>query len=343
MSVQPLQLARVGLLYHGNVATSQINQTQKTLLDLEQQLSTGKRLSQPSDSPGDAAVAMQLQKTLDQRQAYLTNLQHGQSALSEVDSTLGSLTDLLQQAQNIASSSVGSDVSADQRKANGAIIDSLYSQALTTANKQFNGVYLFAGDKSTDAPFVNTAGGVQFVGSTNVLQNTDENNTNLAFMVNGAEVFGALSSRVQGSVNLAPNLTAQTRLVDLNGASGNGIQPGSIILSNGTITKTIDLSKADTIGDVVNAINAAGVGGITASLCVQGLTLSAQPATTSRSRRRDRHDCNGPWHSQRRRGRSRSADRRRELAAQSHGADAAFGAARRGGHRPDQRLEDHQW
>jgi len=46
---------------------------------------------------------MQLQKTLDQRQAYLSNLQNGQSALSEVDSTLGSLTDLLQQAQNIAS------------------------------------------------------------------------------------------------------------------------------------------------------------------------------------------------------------------------------------------------
>src|SRR5689334_12303152 len=128
MSVQPLQLARVGLLYHGNVATSQINQTQKTLLDLEQQLSTGKRLAQPSDSPGDAAVAMQLQKTLDQRQAYLANLQHGQSALSEVDSTLGSLTDLLQQAQNIASSSVGSDVSADQRSANAAIVDTLYNQ-----------------------------------------------------------------------------------------------------------------------------------------------------------------------------------------------------------------------
>ncbi len=274
MSIQPLQLARVSLLYHGSVATSQIDQTQKSLADLEQQLSTGKRLSQPSDSPGDAAVAMQLQKTLDQRQAYLSNLQNGQSALSEVDSSLGSLTDILQQAQNIASSSVGSDVSADQRSANAAIVDTLYNQALSLANTQFNGAYIFAGDKSTDAPFISTAGGVQFVGSTNLLQNTDENNTNLAFMVNGANVFGALSSRVQGSATLTPNLTPQTRLADLSGANGNGVQPGSIILSNGTVSQTIDLSKADTVNDVVNAINAAGVGGITAAISGQGFTLT---------------------------------------------------------------------
>jgi flagellin-like hook-associated protein FlgL len=165
-------------------------------------------------------------------------------------------------------------VSDQQRKDNAAIVDTLYNQALTIANTQFNGTYIFGGDKSTSAPFVSTPGGVQFVGSTNVLQNTYAPSTNLAFMVNGANVFGALSSQVQGNVDLTPDLTAQTRIADLRGTNGSGVQLGSILLSNGTVTKSVDLSKADTVNDVVNAINAAGVGGITASLSGQGFSLT---------------------------------------------------------------------
>lgn len=274
MSIQSIPIARVGLLLSGRITASQVDSTQAQLLAVEEQLSTGKSINAPSDNPSNAAVAIQLQKTLDLRQGYLINLQTGQSQLSEVDSTLGNLTDLLQQAQNIASSSVGSDVTQQQRQANAEVVKTIYHQALSIANTQFNGSYIFGGDKSNAQPFVSTPGGVQFVGSSTVLANTDDPSTNLAFMVDGSQVFGAVSSRVQGSVNLSPNLTALTRISDLGGATNTGVQPGSIVLSNGTVTKTIDLSGADTIGDVVNAINAAGVGGITASITGQGLTLT---------------------------------------------------------------------
>ena len=118
------------------------------------------------------------------------------------------------------------------------------------------------------------SGGVQFVGSTTVLQTTVDTTTQVSFMVSSADVFGAASSQVQGAADLTPDLTAQTRLSDLRGADGNGFAPGEMELGNGATSKIVDLSHSDSLGDVVNAINAAGVGGITASLTGQGITLT---------------------------------------------------------------------
>ena len=43
------------------------------------------------DDPGNAAIVQQLQKTLEQRQSFLTNFERAKNHLSEVDSTLGDL------------------------------------------------------------------------------------------------------------------------------------------------------------------------------------------------------------------------------------------------------------
>jgi flagellar hook-associated protein 3 FlgL len=275
MAILPLQLARVSNLLRTNVATGSISRTQQQLLDVQNQLSSGKRLNAPSDDPGASAIAQQLRKTLEQRQAYADNIKQAGDQLGEVDSTLGDLGDLLRQAQTIASANVGSDVTADQRASASAVIQALYNQMLDLGNKSFEGIYFFGGDRSTEPPFVEEGGGVKFVGSPTVLENRFDENSNLSFMVDGSEVFGALSTRVQGRVDLSPALSNATRLSDLRGASGDGVSPQSIVLSDGATSKTIDLSTADTIGDVVNLINNAAVGTISANTSGQGITLTA--------------------------------------------------------------------
>jgi flagellar hook-associated protein 3 FlgL len=274
MSIDPIQLARVSTLSRSNLATQQIDQTQQQLQETQLELSTGKRLNVPSDDPGDSSVVMTLQKSMDKQNAYLTNVQQAQSQLGEMDSTLGDLNSLITQTQTIASQNGGSEVSADQRAAAAAVVQTLYTQAVSIGNKEFEGSYLFGGDKSTTAPFLSTNGGVQFVGSTSLLQNTIDQNSSLAFQVSGADVFGALSSRVTGTADLTPALTATTRVSDLRGATGAGVHLGTIQIGNGTTTKSVDLSQADTMQDVVNSINAAAVGNITASIGGNHLVLS---------------------------------------------------------------------
>lgn len=266
MAILPLQLARVSNLLQSSVTLNQAPRLQQQLLEVQNQLSTGQRLSAPSDDPGAAAIIMQLQKTLDQQKSYDDNLTQANNFLGETDSTLGAITDQLRQAQSLASANVGSDVTPDARASAAAVVQSIYTQMLSLANTQYQGMYIFGGDKANTAPFVESNGGVTFVGSSTVLQNAVDQNSTAPLQVSGSDVFGAQSTRVQGTADLSPAMTTATRLGDIQGSTQTGVHPGIISLSNGTITATVDLTHADSIGDVINAINAAGVGGVTASI-----------------------------------------------------------------------------
>ena len=274
MAILPLPIARVSDQLRTNVALSSITKTQSDLLTVQNQITTGQKVNTPSDDPAAAAIIQQLQKTLSQRATYAKSLQSATSQLGAVDSSLADLTDLVQQAQTIASQNVGSDVSADQRKTAAALVNNLIGRTQAIGNKEFSGVYLFGGDRSTIAPFANRGAGVQWVGSANILQNDFDENSRLPFTVNGQNVFGALGAQVAGTVNLSPAIAADTRLSDLRGAINNGIAPGGIRLNNGTTAVDIDLSSAGTVGDVVNAINAVGLSGVTASLGANGIQLA---------------------------------------------------------------------
>src|SRR5262245_39477539 len=122
MAILPVNLARVSNQLRVSVANSTIARTQQQLLDVQNQLSTGKKLNLPSDDPGNAAIAQQLRKLLEQREAYSTNLTAAGNQLGEVDSTLDQLGDLLQESQTIASANVGSDVTDGARESAAAIV-----------------------------------------------------------------------------------------------------------------------------------------------------------------------------------------------------------------------------
>jgi flagellar hook-associated protein 3 FlgL len=275
MSIAPIPISRVSNLQSSNAALQQISITQQQLQLVEEQLSTGLRVNQPSDDPSSAAMIQQLQLTAAQQANYISNVNAAQSQLGETDSTLSDLTSLLQQAQTIASANVSSTVTAAARASAATVVDSLYSQALTMANKEFNGTYLFAGDLQTQPPYVAATGGVQFVGSTTTLKTTIDQNSQLEYQISGADIFGGTSSQVTGTSVLSPALLGTTRLSDLQGATNSGFSPGSIQIGNGTASATIDLSNASTINDVLNAINNAALPGVTASPGQYGIVINS--------------------------------------------------------------------
>ncbi|HEY0007538.1 MAG TPA: flagellin, partial [Tepidisphaeraceae bacterium] len=221
-----------------------------------------------------------VRKTLEKREAYETNLSKANANLSEVDFTLGDVSDLLLQAQQLASANVGDSVTADERAGAAAVVKSIASQLFALGNKSFEGSYLFAGDRLDQAPFVENDGGMQFVGSRTKLQNDYDESTTEDFQVDGNKVWGALSTRIEGNSGAAPSAGSLTRLGDLNGTTGHGIRPGSIQISNGTGSVVVNLNNADTLGDVASEINAANFGAITAAISADGtgLTISGGAA-----------------------------------------------------------------
>ncbi|MDH5789818.1 MAG: flagellar hook-associated protein FlgL [Nitrospinota bacterium] len=100
---------------------------------------------------------------------------------------------------------------------------------------------------------------------------------------NTAQSLGILSvsdGNIVGS-DLNPVITAATLISDLDG--GNGLTLGQIDIVNGALSATVDLSVATTVGDILTAINGAGVN-VTASINSQGNALqvvSNDPTTTA--------------------------------------------------------------
>jgi flagellar hook-associated protein 3 FlgL len=275
MTILPLDTARVSQLLSTSINTQNINSVQSQMLTVQQELSTGKQVNQPSDNPSSAAIIQQLQKTLDYSTQYSSNITQGTNQLNEVDSTLGNLTTLLTQAQSIASANVSNTVSPSARASAAEVVDSIYQQVLTMANQQYEGKYLFGADNAANAPYNASSGGVEFVGSSTVLQNTIQQGTNLAFQVSGDQVFGGESPSISAGTALNPQLQATDRISDLAGTSGNGVTLGTIRIGNGTTSVNVDLSGASSVGDVISDINAAAIPGVTASLTQNGIQLNA--------------------------------------------------------------------
>jgi len=145
-------------------------------------------------------------------------------------------------------------------------------------NQLFRGRYLFAGSNTVVQPFVETQAGIVYQGDQRTISSYSDINALFNTNVTGDAAFGGFSQQVQGFSDLNPVLTAATPLSQLNG--GKGVNLGSLQVSDGTNSKTIDLSTAKTVGDVVKLLDANPPAGrtLTTEITPTGLTLQLDAA-----------------------------------------------------------------
>ena len=260
----------VSMQMQGSLLLGNLQNSQASLLQVEQQLSSGQRLSLPSDDPAAALGIVSLKRQISDSQNYSSNLNFATGILGQADSSLSSLNTLINQAQSIASSQIGANSTPDQRAAQAQVVDSLMQQAQDLANTQYQGQSIFGGQNGSQNPFVSAGGGYKYQGTSTGQTVLTPTGGAIPVTLSGDQVFGAISSQVVGYQNLTPALTASTRLADLGGATGKGVTPGAINLTVGGTTTTIDLSNAATVNDAVTELNA-------------GLTAAGSDATVSLS------------------------------------------------------------
>ncbi len=218
MSIVPLSAARVSLQLQGSTLLGTLENTQSNMLTVQNQLSTGNRLSQASDDPAAALGIISLKQQIANNTSYSANLGSVSSFLGQADSSLGSLSTLINQAQSIASSQVGAGSTPDQRAAQAQVVNSLLSQALDIANTRSQGQAIFGGQNGIDDPFVAVGGGYKYQGTTTQQGILTPAGGTIDYTISGDQAFGAVSSQVVGYKNLTPALIAGTRLADLGGA-----------------------------------------------------------------------------------------------------------------------------
>lgn len=247
MSVLPANIARVPSLLTSQLVLSNLNRTNLSLLDVQSQLASGRRVNRPSDDPVAAAAIGVLDDALARAQQRGRNLSAADTLLSTLDSSLGSVTDLVRQAQSIASSQIGVNSDATTRAQQAVVVDSLIQTLLTSANTQDRGtgLYLFGGGSATDRPFNSSALGVRYTARGDGLVTDLGLGDGVRITMAGQNAIGETSARQRGLSNLSPALTADTPVSALRGARGLGVQPGPITLRfNSGPSATVDLTGA---------------------------------------------------------------------------------------------------
>ena len=279
MAVSPINIARVSQGLRTNFTIESLRRNQRDVFLSQTQIATGRTFVNPSDDPVGAARVVDLSHALSQQNQFRANLQYGDNSLSAADAAIGEINDLLVQASSIALQNVSNLTSAAERSAEAELIANIRHQLQVVGNRQVNGRFIFGGRDTTTHPFVDAVGGIDYVGDHGERFTRVEHGLDAAVNLPGNRLFSALSRQIASNVNLTPRLTAETRLDDIRNTAGELVQTGILVINEvgGAGAVRIDLTAADTIGGVVDAINEAAQrdgATLTAQLAVSGLVIT---------------------------------------------------------------------
>lgn len=256
---------------------AQLQMDQLDLVRLQTQISTGRRVLAPSEDAPAAIRAIGLQRLIEQKAQVKTNLLTNQSYLTASDVAISTLSGLISSVRATAVGVADTTASDMERKAAATEIDRALQQIIDIANQQFRGRYLFAGSLTTSLPYTMAGNFIRYGGNENLLNSYADLDLLFESNVPGSKLFGGLSAERKGTADLNPILTPDTKLSTLRG--GLGITKGSIAVSDGTSTRIIDISSAETIGDVASLIERNPPEGrrIVARITDTGLNISIDP------------------------------------------------------------------
>lgn len=200
---------------HRMISDTTIHDLRNNLARLEasqNQITTGTRLSRPSDDPAAVARALTYKADLAAGESYLRTIDSSQAWLTATDEALGQAGDLLQRARELAVQGANGTLDASQMAAIGAEVDQLLNQLVVTANSSLRGQRLFAGTRIDSDPFALTGGppGYVYTGDGGKMEREYVGGTNLLINTPGPDTFnpalGALIS-LRNDLN-AGNATA---------------------------------------------------------------------------------------------------------------------------------------
>jgi len=134
-----------------------VGRIQQNLADANQQVSSGLRISVPSDDPDEIAPLLQLRADLAQNTQIQSNLVLAQTDASSADNVLSSAIQLMNQAETLATQATDTTLDATDRASIASQVQSIQQQMVNLSNTQVQGRYIFSGDQDqTPAYEINT-------------------------------------------------------------------------------------------------------------------------------------------------------------------------------------------
>lgn len=178
-----------------------LNSNLAAVAKLQQQLTSGKVLTRPSDSPTDTNIAMQTRSAQAAVSQQANNISDAQSWLDQTDSTLQNMLDVAHRIRNLTvqGSNTGA-TSASSREAIAAEVFSLRDSLLGMANTTVQGRPLFGGVTAGAQAYDPVSGG--YIGSAPVpVTRRLSDVETIRIDITGPEAFGTGSADLFKVVN----------------------------------------------------------------------------------------------------------------------------------------------
>ncbi len=241
---------------HDKAVTS-ILQQQEKLLNVQQQVSTGRRILTPADDPVASARALEITQAATLNTQYSENRNIAATNLGTAESTLDGVTRLIQNVQTATVNAGNATFTDSDRQSIVTELRGRFEELMGFANTtDATGQYLFSGYKGDTIPFVKTATGVVYNGDQGDRKIQIGASRQVSTGESGTDVFERIKNGNGVFVTAANAGNVGTGVIDV----GSVTAPASLTGNNYEITFTVTpLPIKTTTYDIVNTTTAAVV------------------------------------------------------------------------------------
>jgi flagellar hook-associated protein 3 FlgL len=161
---------------------------------LQEQISSGKQLSRPSDSPTGTVTSLQLRGELRATQQFARNADDGLGWLGSIQDKLGDASSQIIRVRDLTVQGLSSANNASAREAIAVEIDNIRQSMIGEANSKYLGRPIFGGTTPGAVAFDETG---SYVGNDGQTTRTVGPNAKVRIDTTGAEAYGANDSPTQ--------------------------------------------------------------------------------------------------------------------------------------------------
>ncbi len=248
---------RVSTAYFTQRGLTSILEQQARLADIQEQVSSGKRILKPSDDPSGSAQILRLEQALSVTNQYQRNAGNALNRLTLEESTLDSVQDSLIRIREIAIQGANPIIGNTERLALAQEVRERLNELVSLGNtKDANQEYLFSGYKVTTKPFTEAADGT-FVYSGDQGQRSLQISSGRQMMDSnsGNDVFVNVKNG---------NGTFQTNANVLNGGTGV-FDVGQVVDPTAYVTDTYTITIGGTPGNLTYGVTGVASGVVIAA------------------------------------------------------------------------------
>jgi flagellar hook-associated protein 3 FlgL len=215
-----------------------LNDLQQSLNRLDttqQQLSSGKKINQPSDDPYGTSQAMSLNGQLSSLNDYTNNITDGTAWTQQATTSLGDVDSMVQRVRELVVQASNGTYTQSDLNASASEVNQLIDAIKQEANASYNGQYIFSGRSTGTAPY-QTGSNDTYQGGTGSVNRLIGPNTTLSVNTSISSLLG--NGQASGDGGLLDTL----RTIASDMQSGNTGALGGADLKNldsnfGTLTQ----------------------------------------------------------------------------------------------------------